>query len=451
MELFNYTQKFQHNKLAAETHQSSKLQKFIRGKQLGPDCICFCCQGLFFPYSLRQVNKTEFFVEIFKHIPTSKILKKDRRAFLKEIDNYESDTICTTCHRDVKNGNVPKFAANENLRYPDIPQCLTNLSSLSIRMISPYLNFMQIRELMRFSLNSQLAIKGSVVNIPVEIPEMVKELPRSFDQSQVIQIVLKRAKHHKTYYKAETISPAQICEALLYLKDQPLYKKHGIHINSEFFEKYNNNYTVKIDFVLDDEIADAVTTTEPTNSIQDGSEFEDGIQENSDDEDNPDKVIDEEIMLTDHSNALINQLSTTNDAFSPDSITIAPGEGKTPVPSYLIEDIDELSFPNIYGGQPMDETKKLTYAARIKYELRHHERRACIPERLFHMVKRKQELEVHSAISIALRKHKKNTNLTASDVNNSQIMNDIIQRDEGYKFLQQQRSSPAFWEWKKKN
>lgn len=44
------------------------------------------------------------------------------------------------------------------------------------------------------------------------------------------------------------------------------------------------------------------------------------------------------------------------------------------------------------------------------------------------MVKRKQELEVHSAI--ALRKHKVTANLTASEVNNSQIMDDLIQRDE---------------------
>lgn len=100
---------------------------------------------------------------------------------------------------------------------------------------------------------------------------MVKELPRRFDQTQVIQVVLKRAKQHKTWYKAETICPAQVCEALSYLKDQKLYKKNGsISINEKYFEKYNKNKTANIDFVLDDEIAGATYHNKSAEDMQKG-------------------------------------------------------------------------------------------------------------------------------------------------------------------------------------
>lgn len=36
--------------------------------------------------------------------------------FRNQINNYESDTICTTCHEDMKNEKVSRTAANENLR-----------------------------------------------------------------------------------------------------------------------------------------------------------------------------------------------------------------------------------------------------------------------------------------------------------------------------------------------
>lgn len=84
-------------------------------------------------------------------------------------------------------------------------------------MVSPIIPFMQLRDLMPYALNPQIGIKGSVVNIPVEIPEMVQTLPRLPNQMQTIQLKLKRRLDHQTSYKFESISPYATCKALKYL------------------------------------------------------------------------------------------------------------------------------------------------------------------------------------------------------------------------------------------
>jgi len=63
--------------------------------------------------------------------------------------------------------------------------------ALEKRMVSPYISFMQIKALQLYTLNLQLSLKGSIVNLPVEINEMVNVLPKTFDEMSTIQIKLK--------------------------------------------------------------------------------------------------------------------------------------------------------------------------------------------------------------------------------------------------------------------
>ncbi|GLV47536.1 hypothetical protein CBL_21329, partial [Carabus blaptoides fortunei] len=71
-----------------------------------------------------------------------------------------------------------------------------------------------IRPLKSFALNPQLGIKGSVVNVPIEVNEVLQVLPRKFDNMATIQLKLKRHMLHSTDYMFETIRPAVVCEAL---------------------------------------------------------------------------------------------------------------------------------------------------------------------------------------------------------------------------------------------
>lgn len=84
---------------------------------------------------------------------------------------------------------------------------------------------MKIMALQLYALNSQLSLKGSIVNISVDINEMINILPRSYNSLSTIQIKLKRNMDHKSDYMYETVRSHIICEAINYLKDTPLYKK----------------------------------------------------------------------------------------------------------------------------------------------------------------------------------------------------------------------------------
>ena len=117
----------------------------------------------------------------------------------------------------------------------NIPKCVQDLSPLEERMVSPYINFMQIRALKSFALNPQLGLKGSVVNIPIEINDILQVLPRKFDNMATIQVKLKRHMLHSSDYMFETIRPAVVCEALKHLQNTPLYLKYQIKIDNHFF------------------------------------------------------------------------------------------------------------------------------------------------------------------------------------------------------------------------
>ncbi|XP_043477547.1 uncharacterized protein LOC122508333 [Leptopilina heterotoma] len=109
------------------------------------------------------------------------------------------------------------MAANWNLKYHDVPEIVRSLSLVEERLVSPIIPFGQIKALLPFSMNSQLSFKGSVANIKVEINEMIKVLPRNFNELSTVQIKLKRHEDHKSHYMFETIKPSKICEALEHL------------------------------------------------------------------------------------------------------------------------------------------------------------------------------------------------------------------------------------------
>lgn len=46
---------------------------------------------------------------------------------------------------------------------------------------------------------------------------------------------------------------------------------------------------------------------------------------------------------------------------------------------------------------------------------------------------------------------KRNENLTAKKIKDQNFLNDSIRHDDGYRFLKQVRSSPSYWESKKKH
>ena len=150
-------------------------------------------------------------------------------------------------------GKVPKLSTSNGLKSPEVPSSVKRLSDLEERMVAPYINFMQIRPLKSFTLNLQLGAKGSVVNIPIEINEMLTVLPKSFDEMTTIHIQLKRKLEHKSNYVFETIRPAKVCEALQYLISTPLYRKYEISTDDKYFHLYENITNEEVNVIVEND------------------------------------------------------------------------------------------------------------------------------------------------------------------------------------------------------
>lgn len=190
-EVFRFREQFA-DKVRIENNDAKK--DFLDSRLLRPEFICCCCAGLFFRHSVIKFEEYKY--------SNSEVLEK--------IKNYvETIYICRTCDTNSRKSKIPMLALSNGLEFPEVPECIKILSPLiEERMIAPYINFMQIKAKMSHAINPQLGLKGSVVNIPVEINDMINVLPRSFDNMQTIQIKLKRYIEHSTDYMYETIRPA---------------------------------------------------------------------------------------------------------------------------------------------------------------------------------------------------------------------------------------------------
>ena len=174
-----------------KVNYSRMVNNYENSIREGPIHLCYSCEGLFFAKSISSYRRHEL----------SKFIEDDS---ITEIIRYHKDSIqlCVTCLDSIKRGIIPKLCVINGLEFPPIPEELSDLTELEERLISPRLPFMQIREL---GIDKQYGMKGNVVNIPINIDETVKLLPRSFDKTATIQILLKRMRQHKSTYIKEYI------------------------------------------------------------------------------------------------------------------------------------------------------------------------------------------------------------------------------------------------------
>ena len=359
----NYFYNFRENLLNKVTEKAKLKDKFILCKlnfikelRKVPDQICTCCESLLFQKSVIKFKSVELHKSFNEKLKSEKCLQiKDLKEFESFVIGHPSDVICITCSRNLKVGKMPLLRTSAGLKFPIVPDVVTCITDMEERFISPILVLMQIKSLKPFALNPQLGALGSVINIDIEVPEMVTVLPRKFDQLSVVQIKLKRHVDHLSDYMFETVSPSRIMNALDYLENQQIYKDHGIKINRNAFSKYTDNTEMNVivdeadrdtemnelvndDFVMDKDFLKSIDDSS-ISILQDNDELE-----HSDDDMNCDEVIMRQNI--DYNNVKI----------------IAPGQGKNPISWNKHEHFDEIAFPKIYGGVPLDYNKsKISY------------------------------------------------------------------------------------------
>lgn len=206
---------------AVQKRETECCLQFISERPETPKYVCICCVGIFFHFSVLKANEEE----------------------IQHLTSYDSVYICQTCHDQFRKKNFLTISVRNDLEFPKDPECIKELTSLEERLVSPIVPFMQIPELQRSALNPQLGIKGSVVNIPVEIPEMIQTLPRTVDRLQTIQLKFKRRLNHASTYIKQSVNRAKVCTVLAYLIGKSLYEKYDTRLDEEFIQKNRDNTT----------------------------------------------------------------------------------------------------------------------------------------------------------------------------------------------------------------
>ncbi len=142
-----------------------------------------------------------------------KILHSDTEAS-KKLHFHTGSKFCSTCLQSLKNNEIPKLAeVFNNLEVPNIPSCLTNLSKIEKRLISQIQIFMTIIILP----GGQLAEKGLVLNLPLDIQCIINQIPAYYTNSSMLMVVdFEQDKVQSGTYMA---SPFKLLQALNWLKD----------------------------------------------------------------------------------------------------------------------------------------------------------------------------------------------------------------------------------------
>jgi hypothetical protein len=93
---------------------------------------------------------------------------------------------------------IPSMSVYNGFKVPYIPDHLPPLDIISESLISPRIPYMQIRRV--HHVNSQYGIYGQIINVPVSVDTMIKNLPRHIDDDHCINVHIKRRKIYRTSY-----------------------------------------------------------------------------------------------------------------------------------------------------------------------------------------------------------------------------------------------------------
>ncbi|KAK3922268.1 ATP-dependent DNA helicase RRM3 [Frankliniella fusca] len=386
----------------------------------GPTHICCCCGQLWFKASITIWSEEQIAEKV--HV--------DGWSDACGVQRSSGDpyTLCGTCKKYfTQEKRIPPLALINGLRFPDVPPALQGLRPLEERLVSPRIPFMQIREL---GVCRQYGIRGSCVNVPVDINRAVSALPRHLGNVQTVFVKLVRRMRDTHAYASDHVRLPIVFEAGRYLINTPLFIQYGVTLDENWLEQ--------VQIELDQLQQDLDREDDGGNPDDPGEHEDDAGWEDVNEED--EMLADQETLLDDV------------DIISPDTgISIAPGENRMPTSLLFDKHVEELSFPTIYCGLARNVASSVSVTQIAKAEARMFDRRcaANIPK-LFLSFCRLRRQKIAAQVTLALRKKRYRTHVTVRDMLNAETVEQLIQHNDGYKILQVDRSSPAYWERRKK-
>ncbi|CAG4973517.1 unnamed protein product [Parnassius apollo] len=303
---------------------------------------------------------------------------------------------------------MPRLAIANGLKFPDIPDVLNELTSMEERLVSPPHVFLKIVRRGQ-GLGYQHGLSGNVINVPVKINNMVKALPRSINDDNVITVELKRKFCYK-HGRKEQVRPEIIRRAAEYLVTCELFRTYGIELEGS----WTNNEP-------EDTVECTCSSPEQESNVDEIPDVNPGGTET---------LLDENQDLT---------------------IVMAPEEGERPISLLFDRHLEELAFIKVHCAIERKYLVNLSHSEVTRSEISRNDRRAVRPDYLFTALKKQQTIAVKNNVTTCLRKKTvRGAPVFASNVLQNNFVDNLVQHDDGYRVLGGIRNSPAHWESEKK-
>lgn len=311
--------------------------------------------------------------------------------------------------------------------FPNKPPEL-DLTPLEERLIAPRIPFMQLREKPR---GGQLSITGNVVNVPADVTTTIQKLPRLVSEDETIPLKFKRSLMFNHSIAFENVRPNKVLNATKWLiKNSNLFKAEGVQINEEWELQLSDS---------EEEIED-----HNDNVANERTESEDNWTEEVNVDDRPTGNTDTVMQSVDFRE--FNQV-----------LSVAPGEGNSPLSIFQDKNVEFLAFPAIYCGETRPDNNSrivpVHYSSICKWELRNVDRRcaSCVPN-LFFKLKKLQIKQIQDKVMLAMRKCKlQGKKYTAAQILDTHTADSIVRLNEGFHVLRSLRGSPPYWEKAKRD
>ncbi|CAH2217604.1 jg13533 [Pararge aegeria aegeria] len=286
---------------------------------------CSVCDRLWFKNDLKPISEPQLEV-------ISKWSIKENRRLRRE----EYAMVCSGCKRSLNKKSMPPLAKVNGFSFPDRPLGLPPLDPTSERLISPRLPFMQLHRLRHIS----YGIQRQVINVPLDVQEMVKSLPRQLNEDDVIYVDIKRNLAHK--------SKSSMSAWLTLLQKSSLYRLYEINVDLSKLQTPEPC----LDDIQDD----------PSNHIEDISA-----------ENTPDEIL-----------ASIQHVMMWNEE---DCLSIALRQQEIPLNIMDDRHAEELSFPSIYFGEPRRFKMGVSVTPHMMAtsEIRRRDRRGATPQKVLYV------------------------------------------------------------------
>ena len=422
----------------------SAIQQFLHDVADGPIYVCTSCHKMEYRSSVRSYDKGKL-----RH-PEADSYTTGR------LSSDGAEYICKSCWTWLGAGKMPPQCQHNNMAVPPLPEVLSRLNDLEMRLLCTRYPFMKIVSL---PTGGQAGIQGSVVNVPVDVHETCANLPRSLRTSGIVAIKLKRALKYKGHVMYKYVHPAAVLSALQWLRENNrLYKDIAV----------NDNWTERED-AYDEEMWQAVTElSEEEENAQFMTELVDELLEAAFTMCDSESSVMVDHVTADQFDSCIIPAQTAPVPFTVPTATetstsnnhrqrvhcIAPGANAKPISLLRDDNVEERSFPNIFPtgefGFSHRRNVQLSLAEYACTRLKGADPRFVTTDYLFWTQNLLEYNRLISSVSIALRKgHSASQSgpaITAGMLKNESAVNALLRTDLGYKFTAAVRGSPAYWQ-----